>query len=478
MSISPAERLAALPKDEQAKIYAGMSDEQAAALLADWRFWARPEQVAPELDWFIWLILTGRGWGKTRTGAESILDGIVEHFKAEPNETFRNALVGRTAADCRDVMVEGESGLAACSERRGMRMIYEPSKRRITWPDHNAVATTYSAEEPESLRGPQHHRAWADELAAWKQIVDSMGNSAWSNLTFGLRLGQSPRCVVTTTPKPIPIIKELVENARKGVNKTVMTTGSMFENAAHLAASFVRQVMSVYGNTKLSAQEIHGALLEEVEGALFKALDINVPRITPVEGMSAMDLVPTLKRVLVSVDPGFSSKATNDETGIIVLGMDQRAENLRHHLYMLDDLSGHFSTVQWARVACNAYHKWGANELLIETNLGGNEHMEEIIKSIDHTVRVEPVRATEDKGARAKGPALLYEQHRVHHVGFFGLLEAEQMSWVPGERSPNRMDALVHGIRRLMPQSNMAPATSSGARIAQTRLPSTSPVGR
>lgn len=468
---SMAERIAQLGPEMREKILARLTDSQVEALSADWHFWARPKQLEPAgTEWVIWLILAGRGFGKTRTGAEFVLDRVEQSNRH--NRSHPIALIGRTAADVRDVMIEGESGLAECAERRKIKMVYQPSIRRVTFPYHDAKATSFSAEEPESLRGPQHLTAWGDELAAWSQIVDTFGNTAFSNAMLGLRAvgPMIPRIGLTTTPKPVAIVRELSKEARDGSARVHMTTGSMTENRANLAQSFIAEVTARYKGTRLGAQEIDGLLVDEVEGAAFRLAWIEGARIYVAEH------VPTLSLVVIGVDPGFSSSEQADETGIIVVGLELAAqESLRRHAYVLEDLSMRGTPGEWIPVVRDAYYRHGVNTIVVESNLGGPGLMKELFASVDQAMDITPVTAKADKTSRAGNAALMYEQGRVHHVGTFGALESEQITYVLGDKSPNRMDALVHGINHLVPDSNTRPAKTSARTLRQGRLPSTKP---
>jgi predicted phage terminase large subunit-like protein len=433
-----AQRAASLTPSERAAWLSTLTEDEARSLLGDWRFWARPEQVAPPGDWLVWLILAGRGWGKTRSGAEFILDAVMAGHR-------RGALVARTAADARDVMVEGESGLIACAERRGLSATYEPSKRRVVIrlaDGSNATLTTYSAEEPDQLRGPQHDIAWADELAAWPNKTDALGNSAWSNLLMGLRLGTRPQVVVTTTPRNTQLVREILK-----APNTQITRGSTFDNIANLAPSFRDLVIAKYEGTRLGRQELFAELLEDVDGALWTLAQIDALRIDMRER-------PELTRIVVAIDPPATS--TGAECGIVVAGYGRD-----EHGYVLDDRSRRGTPDQWARAALQAYIDHGADELVIETNQGG-DMAENTLKTTaqamaaegapTRTVKVKRVHASRGKRARAEPVSALYEQGRVHHVGAFTELEDQMTTWTPDatSASPDRMDALVWAITRLM----------------------------
>jgi len=385
-----------------------------------WQGWnARPEQLPPEGDWLVWLLMAGRGFGKTRTGAETI------RAEVEAGRAKRIALVAATAADARNVMVEGDSGILAVSSPWSVPL-YEPSKRRLTW-KNGAIATCYSADRPERLRGPQHDMAWCDELAAWRYP------ETWDMLLFGLRLGRA-RAIVTTTPKPIRLIRDLA--AAPG---TVVTRGSTYDNRANLAPGFMSAILAKYEGTALGRQEIHAELLEQAEGALWKRGWIENARVAP-------DRVPELKRIVVAIDPAVTSLPGSDETGIVAagLGIDGLA-------YVLDDASGRFTPAEWAKRAIGLYDLRRADRLIGEANNGG-ALIETVIRTLRPSIPYRPVHATSGKRARAEPVAVLYEQQRVRHAGGFPDLEDQMCNWVAGgpEPSPDRLDALVWALTELM----------------------------
>mgnify|MGYP003393327054 CR=1 FL=1 len=409
---SIAQQVAALPSWERDAILADMSDAEVAALEYDWAFWARPHQLAPaDRAWKVWLILAGRGYGKTRTAAEQVL-----LWAREPKQ--RIALVAETAADARDVIVEGESGILACAPPWA-RPKYEPSKRRVTWPN-GTIATTYSGDDPEQLRGPQHHKAHIDELGKYRYADD-----LWSNLELGLRLGEQPQVVVATTPRPIPVLRALLKDPG-----TVVTRGNTYENQANLAQSFFDRIRSKYEGTRLGRQELYAELLEDTPGALWTRADLDTDRVAG---------VPALRRIVVGLDPG-------SDAGIIVAGL---GEDL--HGYILDDASVSGAPMGWARQAIAAYTRHRANVIIAEKNHGA-EMVETTLRTVDPQAAIETVWASQGKYARAEPVSALYAQHRVHHVGAFPLLEDELCSWVPGEGlpSPNRLDACVWALTALM----------------------------
>lgn len=417
------ESLASLPERQRSTVLRGLTDEQCAAILYDWAVWARPKQLPPECDWTVWLVLAGRGFGKTRTGAEWVRDQVENHGRR------RVALIAPTAADVRDIMVEGESGIMAIVPPWNLPN-YEPSKRRLTWPN-GAIATTFSADEPDRLRGPQHDALWADELAAWKYP------EAWDMAMFGLRAGAKPQAVVTTTPKPRKVLRELIE-----LPSTVVTRGSTYENRANLAQSFFDQIVRKYEGTRLGRQELDAELLDEADGALWQRAVID-------QGRVAEDAaLPDMRRIVIAMDPAVSSKDHSDEMGIVVTGL-----GINGHGYVLQDLSGRMTPDKAARVAVNAYRLWEADRIIGEVNNGG-DWIESVIRAHadDGRVAYKAIRASRGKATRAEPVAAIYEQKRVHHVGIHGELEDQMCTWEPdaGMPSPDRLDALVWGLTELM----------------------------
>ncbi|HXE88769.1 MAG TPA: terminase family protein [Hyphomicrobiaceae bacterium] len=381
----------------------------------DWAQVGRPSQQPPAGEWRTWLILAGRGYGKTRTGAEWVR-GL-----AEAGTVARIALVGPTAADARDVMVEGESGLLAISPPH-WRPTYEPSKRRLTWPN-GVMATTYSADEPDRLRGPQHGAGWADEVGTWKHA------ETWDMLQFGMRLGTDPRQVVTTTPRPIKLLRDLIAQP-----STVITRGATYENAENLAPAFLEQIVARYAGTRLGRQELQGELLDDLEGALWQRsrFDERKP-------------APDLQRVVVAVDPAATSGAASDETGIVVAGVG--IDGLG---YILADRSCRLSPDGWARRAIAAYDEFGADRVVVEVNNGG-EMVSQTLQTIRPTLPITAVHASRGKQARAEPVAALYEQGRVWHTAPFDLLEDQLCGWTPASgQSPDRLDALVWALTDLL----------------------------
>ncbi len=396
--------------------------ELAQTLDDPWLRLARPEQLAPAGEWSVWTYLAGRGAGKSRSGAEWT------RTMAQGSRTARIALIGPTAADVRDVMVEGESGILATSPDH-FRPIFEPSKRRLTWPN-GAVATMFSSEEPERLRGPQHTHIWADELCAWSNAQET-----WSMAMFGLRLGKHPQVMVSTTPKPTKLLKELVARAGQDV---VITRGSTYDNRANLAATFFSQIVKRYEGTRLGRQELNAELLEDVEGALWTRDMIEAARLPA-------DHQPELLRVVVAIDPAVSVSVNSDETGLVVAGVGTDGKG-----YVLEDLSGKYSPTEWAQRAVNAYRRHRADRIVAEANQGG-AMVESTLRVVDPNIPVRLVHASRGKITRAEPISALYEQGRIHHVGGFDQLEDQLCSFEPGSSgSPDRLDALVWALTELM----------------------------
>ena len=397
--------------------------EQQQAILKrnEWLDAARPDQLAPNGDWNTWLILAGRGWGKTRTGAEDVA------WYGVTNPGARIAVAAPTAADARDTCIEGNSGLLGVL----------PSQMVQTWNrslgelilTNGTRYKAFSADEPDRFRGPQHHRAWADELAAWKHP------DAWDQLMFGLRLGDHPRAVVTTTPRPTQLVRGLIKDA-----KTIITRGSTFDNAANLAPSALEQLRAKYEGTRLGRQELDAEILDDLPGALWTREMIDDQR---------RDAAPDMARIVVAVDPSGTSGAgdTGDSIGIVVsgLGVDGR-------FYVLADRTCKLSPDGWGRRAVQAYHEFAADRIIAERNFGG-AMVQHVIKTVDRNVPYSEVTASRGKVARAEPVAALYEQGRVSHIGALPELEDQMCQIGPtgyvGEGSPDRADALVWAISEL-----------------------------
>lgn len=409
----PSELLGLLPylnEQERAELDRLLASEP-------WATRARPNQLPPPGNWRIWLLLAGRGFGKTRT--------IVEwaHAQAMAGPRRYGNIVASTSSDARDILVNGPSGfLSVCRPRP----VYEPSKRLLSWPN-GSTATLFSAEEPDRLRGPQCHWAIADELAAWKST------EAWDMLMFGLRLGQGPRVAVATTPRPTKLIRSLLHDPTAAVVR-----GSTYDNRANLAPEFFTDIITRYEGTRLGRQELNAEILDDAPGALWKAENVEPHRVSkvPEDG---------LQLVVVGVDPEATSNPDSAETGIVAVGKAGDG-----HYYVLADRSRRGTPSEWATNAIATYHAVEANYIVAEVNQGG-DMVVATLKTIDPNVPVVIVRATRGKEVRAEPVVSLYQQGRVHHVGSFDQLEDQMYSWEPGVgRSPDRVDALVWAVTKLM----------------------------
>lgn len=398
-------------------LLAGLSADEKTELLARWRFWARPEQLAPEGDWTTWVFLGGRGAGKTRAGAEWI------HEEVRAGRAGQIALIAETFADARDVMIEGVSGLIETAGE-GERPFFEPSKRRLTWPN-GAVALVFSAEDPESLRGPQFDCAWADEFAKWRYVEET-----FSMLQFALRLGERPRQMVTTTPRPIPALKRLLADPG-----TRVTRASTFANSTNLAGSFLAEVARRYGGTMLGRQELDGEIIEEVKGALWTRAMID---------RALVREAPPLARIVVAVDPPVSSGPNADACGIVAAG---KGEDERFYV-LADRTIERASPREWAARVAETVSMVKADRLIAEANQGG-ELVRNLLLREEADLPLKLVHARLGKRLRALPIAALYEQGRVSHVGGFAGLEDEMCSFDGEGKSPDRMDALVWALTEL-----------------------------
>ena len=415
-----------LPTSERRRMLQTLSTDEAAALEWDWRFWRRPSQTPPVgEDWVYWMMLAGRGSGKTRAGAEYVrqMKDLVSPI----------ALVGATMDDVRNIMVEGPAGILAVSPA-DEAPLFEASLHRLVWPN-GAVAAMFSAENPERLRGPQHAGAWCDELASW-----AYPSETFSNLEFGLRLGLSPKIMITTTPRPIKLVRELLADPLCRVSRT-----SSYSNRAHLAAAYFEKIILRHEGTRLGRQEIYAEMLDDVPGALWTRANIDEHR-----WPYGKDL-PDLARIVVAIDPAMTSGEDADETGIIVAGKDAKGDG-----YVLADLSGHYQPIEWARIAVNEYHhpERMADRVVAEVNNGG-DMVEATLRMVDPGIAYQAVRASRGKVVRAEPVSAMYEQGRIHHVGFFPQLEDQQIGFTVDfdrarDGSPDRVDALVWALSELL----------------------------
>ncbi|MBX3509247.1 MAG: DNA-packaging protein [Parvibaculum sp.] len=409
--------LASLPQEKRRAFLEKLTPREVALLAHDWHFWARDDQLPPEGEWTTWLVLGGRGAGKTRAGAEWVQAEVMA------GRAGRIALIGETFADAREVMIDGPSGLRAIA--REERPKFEVTRKRLVWPN-GAVAHVFSAGEPDSLRGPQFDAAWGDELAKWRYA-----EAAWDMLQFGLRLGERPRQVMTTTPRPVPILKRLIAD-----RTTAVTRASTHANRAHLADGFFRSVIARYEGTRLGRQELDAELIGDNPDALWNRELIEQGRIAK---------APALVRVVVGVDPPITGGEKSDECGIVCAGVAPDG-----HVYVLDDRSmGRLSPLAWAKRVAGCFRAHEADRIVAEANQGG-EMVESVMRQELPLAPIRLVRATRGKVARAEPVAALYERGLVHHVGAFAKLEDQMCDWTPGQKSPDRLDALVWALTELM----------------------------
>jgi predicted phage terminase large subunit-like protein len=322
-------------------------------------------------------------------------------------------------------MIEGPAGIMAVHPPYN-RPKYEPSKKRLTW-SNGCKAQLFSADEPDLLRGPQCHKLWADEVASWQYAQEAMDMAL-----MGLRLGKNPQGIVTTTPRPIPVIKEMVKDSNN-----IITTGSTYENKDNLAAAFFNKVISRYEGTRLGRQELYAELLEDIEGALWTQKMIEAAHVSK---------APEMLRIVVAIDPAVTSDVTSDETGIVVAGVGQD-----DRCYIIEDLSGQYTPTEWARRAIGAYHQHKADLIIGEANNGG-DLIEQVIRTLQSNVPYSKVHASRGKVTRAEPVVALYEQNRVKHVGSLPKLETQMTTWAAkeGEKSPDRVDAMVWAVSELM----------------------------
>ena len=459
---SLAVRLAALPADERAEVLEGLTADVCEALVNSWAFEARHAQRPPNGRWFRWLVKGGRGSGKTRTATEWYTDRV------EQGSTWLH-LLSRTHADVRDTMIQGESGLIAVAHSRNIDCAYESSKRRLWYPDHRAQALIFGAQEPDESRGPQCETAWVDEFSTFPKKVDSVGNTALTNLVFGCRLGSDPRMCVTFTPKSKKEVKAEITRALDAADaRVVMTEMSLYDNIANLPDSFIEEVLGTYKGGRLEAQEILGLYLDAVEGALWTPELLDRERVYE---------HPPLQIIEIGVDP----PGETAECGIVIAGVEL-AESTRRNCFVLADWSIAGPPEVWARRVIDArdyfaraYSMPVASIRIVAEKNQGHDMVRAVIHAIDPDANVKKVTAHEGKRARAEPVALMYDVHRVHHVGDvtdFMELEAEQTTWTPDDpdaESPNRMDALVWVVTDLLGLMNRAVATSQTA--AAYRMP-------
>jgi phage terminase large subunit-like protein len=421
--LSKAEQFSLLDKKEQKKRLSKLTDIEAEILLYDWDWWARPKQKFPKENYFTWLILAGRGFGKTRIGAEWI------KWKAKSNNYCN--LMGATMSDAEEIMIYGESGiLNICN--RWERPIYKKADKKLIWPNGN-VSLIFSAEEPDRLRGKQHSNLWLDEIAAWRY------EDAYDQAIFGLRLGNNTQSIITTTTRPTDLIKKLKDD-----KSTIVTIGTSFENKSNLSPTFIKKLKSTYENTRLGRQEIYAEILDKNENALFLQDIIDETRI------NKEDISENFSRIIIGIDPAVTSNENSDFTGIVVAGKHENGE-----YYILEDATILAKPSEWCIEAIKLYYKYKADLIVAETNNGG-DMVEELLKNFDDSVNYKKVTATRGKILRAEPIAGLYEQKKVHHVGVFKDLEMQMTKYTGLEKkSPDRLDALVWALHELSDNDQM-----------------------
>ena len=425
--------LASATPDQVDEFLAGLSENALMALPWMFEFWALPHQIPPDGAWKTWVIMGGRGAGKTRAGAEWVRAQVEGALPGDGGAARRVALVGETVDQVREVMIFGDSGILSCTPP-DRRPDWVASKRQLQWPN-GAVAQVFSAHEPDSLRGPQFDAAWVDELAKWKK-----GQETWDQLQFALRLGENPRQVVTTTPQNVGVLKAVLKNP-----STVRTHAPTAANRAYLAASFLEEVQTRYAGTALGRQELEGELLEVVEGAMWQQGVLDLGRVAE---------VPPLNRIVVAVDPPVTGHKGSDECGIVVVGAFTEGPPQNWRAVVLEDASvTGASPDEWARAAIAAMDRHKADRLVAEVNQGG-DLVETMIRQIDPLVPYRAVHATRGKVIRAEPVAALYQQGRVAHVAGLTRLETQmcQMTTMGyrGKGSPDRVDALVWALTDLV----------------------------
>ena len=423
-----AQTLRDLPDSDVAALLEELGPKKTEEVQHNWEFWARPEQLEPEGIWNVWVALAGRGWGKTRAGSEWVRHRIKKGDKIVH-------CVAPTKGDVRRVMVEGDSGLLNVCWKgdktyRGKHIgfpTWSPTNNTLTW-ENGSKAVFFSAEDPERLRGPQAYSAWTDELCAWRNAQET-----WDMLQFGLRLGKRPQVFVTTTPKTTKLIRTILDD-----DKTTISKGSTYDNSANLADTFLDAVRKTYEGTRLGRQELYAEILDEASGALWNRGLLAKCEVDKEE-------VPTLNRIVVSIDPAVTSNAESDMTGIVVAGLDVNGT-----AYVLEDHTGRYTPQQWASKAVELYREHMADRIVAERNQGG-DMVRHTLHTEDETVPVKLVHASRGKMARAEPVSALYEQDKVRHVRGLNDLEDQMVQWEPlgSIGSPDRLDALVWAITDL-----------------------------
>lgn len=434
-----ADDLRKLSEEEFQEVMQALGPKFAEELQYNWKFWARPDQLEPEGNYKIWMPLAGRGWGKTRTGAETVREWVKQGLK-------RIACVAPTKGDVRRVMVEGNSGLLNICHKddkthRGADMgypIWSPTNNTLTWAN-GAKAEFFSAEDPERLRGPQFHAAWCDEVAAWRNM-----QATWDMLQFTLRLGRNPKVLITTTPKPVKLIRNVIAMAKEDPERYIVTTGSSYDNKDNIDLEALKQ----YEGTRLGRQELYAEVLEEAAGALWSVELLDKAQIHESElpGESLEESLKHFQRIVVAVDPAISSNEESDMTGIVVAATDINGTG-----YILEDATDQYTPSAWSKKVVELYYKYGADRIVAERNQGG-DMVRHTIETEDPTVPLRLVHASRGKFARAEPVSALYEQGRVKHLPGLDELEQQMVTWEPlgSIGSPDRLDACVWALTDLM----------------------------
>ena len=434
MALSPHERLLTLSPEERYAYVAGLTDEEAQDLvIKPWWFIGRPEQQEPDGHWTVWLILAGRGWGKTRTGAEWLIEQVLKYPAAPDGAPTEWAIIGETFGDTRVMCVEGPSGILRVLERRGLKNGVDFNYNRSSWQiglSKGQKIHMFGADNPDAGRGYNLSGVWADEIAKWRYSYESWNEG----IAPALRIGEKPRAVITTTPKPIKILRDWTTRTDGSVH---VTRGSTFDNAANLSEAALTELQARYHGTRLGRQELYGEILEDIEGALWTRSWIDRARVTS-------DAVPPLYRIVVAIDPAVTSGEDSDETGIVVAGVSSNG-----HFYVLEDATLRATPDAWGKRAVQSFRDWKADRIVAEVNNGGDMVIM-VLQQVDVNVPVTKVHASRGKRMRAEPISALYEQGRVHHVGGFDKLEDQMVSWTPeSPDSPDRLDALVWALTEL-----------------------------
>lgn len=460
MALSMYEYLTALPEAEKRNLIENLSEEQRIDMMSlPWWFTGRPEQQEPEGNWTVWLILAGRGWGKTRTGAEWLVDKVLANPTAPDGAPTEWAIIGETFGDTRVMCVEGPSGILRILQKRGLVNMEDYTYNKSSWQiglKDGQKIHMFGADNPDAGRGFNLSGVWADEIAKWRYSFES-----WhEGIAPALRIGERPRAVVTTTPKPIRILREWIGRTDGSV---YLTRGSTFDNATNLSQAALIELQARYAGTRTGRQELYGELLDDVEGALWHRKMIDETRVQE---------APTLIRIVVAIDPAVTSGEDSDLTGIIVAGLSADS-----HFYILDDKTVKESPDAWARIAVEAFHEWKADRVVAEVNNGG-DMVQILLRTVDPSIPYRKVIATRGKRVRAEPISALYEQKRVHHVGAFNELEDQMVTWTPDmTKSPDRIDALVWALTELNEGSNAMISLSAMANFCPScRFPASKSV--